>query len=217
MMQNNNVELFEKGNFLQIDENFLQEGILALRELQKIQERFNKNDTDTFVNELRDQIVGKTLGFNLINVDKHGFDCKMANKKDIFLEVKAASFSSSSWGATFNDTTIEKANCFKSKKLYLALAVWNGASDLLFICFGQNKKIGEYLEEKIKWFKTGHTVRSTQTISFSELITKYNFKICTVDRTIDDVKSIIHSKYKRINFLSDDLFVNKYDIDNYIN
>ena len=215
-MQNNNVELFEKGNFLQIDENFLQEGVLALRELQKIQERYNKNDTDTFVNELRDQIVGKTLGFNLINVDKHGFDCKMANKKDIFLEVKAASFSSSSWGATFNDTTIEKANCFKSKKLYLALAIWKGASELLFICFGQNKKIGEYLEEKVNWFKAGHTVRSTQTISFSELITKYNFKICTVDRTVDDIKLLIHERYKKMQLLSDDLFVNKYDIDNYI-
>lgn len=83
--------------------------------------------------------------------------------------------------------------------------------------FWTKKKIGEYLEEKVNWFKAGHTVRSTQTISFSELITKYNFKICTVDRTIDDVKSMIHSKYKRINFLSDDLFVNKYDIDNYIN
>ena len=215
-MINENLNLFNKGTFSPIDNDFISEGVTALRELQKVQERFNKNDTDSFINELRDQIVGQTLGFNLVNVDKHGFDCKMANKKDVYLEVKAASYDSTSWGATFNDTTLEKANCFKDKKLYLALAIWKDASDLLFICFGQNAEIGDFLEKKVKWFKEGNTVRSTQTISFSELIHKYNFKICTVNRSTEDVKQLICTKFKKLNNLPDDIFINKFDIENYI-
>ncbi len=215
-MEKYDLKLFDKGKFSHIDNEFIAEGVLALRELQKVQERFNKNDTDTFINELRDQIVGHTLGFDLVNVEKHGFDCKMADKKDIFLEVKAASYDSSTWNATFNDTTLEKANCFKSKKLYLALAVWKDASDLLFICFGQNENIGKLLEEKVKWFKAGNTVRSTQSISFSKLIKDFGFKICTVDRSTEDVKKLIGAKFNNLKNIPDNLFINKFDVDNYI-
>lgn len=215
-MGKEDLKLFSKGKFSHIDNEFIAEGVLALRELQKVQERFNKNDTDTFINELRDQIVGHTLGFDLVNVEKHGFDCKMADKKDIFLEVKAASYDSSTWNATFNDTTLEKANCFKSKKLYLALAVWKDASDLLFICFGQNENIGKLLEEKVKWFKAGNTVRSTQSISFSKLIKDFGFKICTVDRSTEDVKKLIGAKFNNLKNIPDNLFINKFDVDNYI-
>lgn len=215
-MERKGLKLFNKGKFSHIDNEFIAEGVLALRELQKVQERFNKNDTDTFINELRDQIVGHTLGFDLVNIEKHGFDCKMADKKDIFLEVKAASYDSKTWNATFNDTTLEKANCFKSKNLYLALAVWKDASDLLFICFGQNEKIGEWLEKKVKWFKTGNTVRSTQSISFSKLISDFGFKICTVDRSIEDVKKLITAKFARIKKVSDEIFISKYDVGYYV-
>ena len=215
-MERKGLKLFNKGKFSHIDNEFIAEWVLALRELQKVQERFNKNDTDTFINELRDQIVGHTLGFDLVNVEKHGFDCKMADKKDIFLEVKAASYDSKTWNAIFNDTTLEKANCFKSKNLYLALAVWKDASDLLFICFGQNEKIGEWLEKKVKWFKTGNTVRSTQSISFSKLISDFGFKICTVDRSIEDVKKLITAKFARIKKVSDEIFISKYDVGYYV-
>lgn len=215
-MERKGLKLFNKGKFSHIDNEFISEGVLALRELQKVQERFNKNDTDTFINELRDQIVGHTLGFDLVNVEKHGFDCKMADKKDIFLEVKAASYDSKTWNATFNDTTLEKANCFKSKNLYLALAVWKDASDLLFICFGQNEKIGEWLEKKVKWFKSGNTVRSTQSISFPKLISDFGFKICTVDRSIEDVKKLITAKFARIKKVSDEIFISKYDVGYYV-
>ena len=109
-----------------------------------------------------------------------------------------------------------KTNCFKSKKLYLALAVWKDASDLLFICFGQNEKIGEWLEKKVKWFKTGNTVRSTQSISFSKLISDFGFKICTVDRSIEDVKKLITAKFARIKKVSDEIFISKYDVGYYV-
>lgn len=195
-MQNKNLKILEKGKFQQIDDNFMAEGIIALRELKKVQERFHKNDTDFFINELRDQIVGYKLGFDLVNADKHGFDCKMSNGR-YYLEVKAASYDADSWNATFNDTTMEKAEAFKDKKVFLALAVWKDASDLLFITFGQNEEIGKFLSKKVEWFKAGNTVRSTQSISFTKLVSDYGFKIFAPDREIEDVIKIIKTKNSR--------------------
>ena len=108
--------------------------------------------------------------------------------------MKSASFSASSWGATFNDTTLEKAESFKDEKVYLALAIWKNASDLLFIIYGQNERIGEFLEEKVRWFKSGHTVRSTQSISASQLVNDYGFKILAVNRTKEDVLNLLRLK-----------------------
>lgn len=124
--------------------------------------------------------------------------------KDIFLEVKSASFSSSTWNATFNDTTYEKAEAFKDEKVYLALAVWKNARDLLFIIYGQNEKIGEFLEKKIDWFKSGHVVRSTQSISASNLINTYGFKILAVNRTKLEVLNILRLKSRAFKNLTID-------------
>lgn len=67
-MQNKILDIMSKGKFQKIDNESMTEGILALKELQKVQERFNKNDTDSFINKLRDQIVGNKLGFDLLNI-----------------------------------------------------------------------------------------------------------------------------------------------------
>ena len=193
-MENKNLALFKKGNFLPIDNNFMAEGHEVLQQVQIVQEKYQKEDTDTFINELRDSIAGYTLGFDLVNVEKHGFDCKKSNEDDIYLEVKSASFIANKWQATFNDTTLEKAEAFKDEKVYLALAVWKDASDLLFICFGQNPEIGEFLENKVKWFKEGNTVRSTQSIPLSNLVFKYGFKILAVNKTKEEVIKILKLK-----------------------
>jgi len=192
-MNNKSLSLFNKGDFKPISNDFMTEGHEGLQELAKLQEKYNKHDTDTFINELRDSIAGYTLGFDLVNTEKHGFDCKKQSK-DLYLEVKSASFSSSTWNATFNDTTYEKAEAFKDKKVYLALAIWKNASDLLFIIYGQNEKIGEFLENRIKWFKSGHTVRSTQSISASQLINEYGFKILAVNKNKIEVLNILRLK-----------------------
>ena len=192
-MLDQNLSIFTKGSFEKINNNFMTEGVEVLREVKVVQEKYGKNDTDTFINELRDSIVGHYLGFDLINVDKHGFDCKSTSNGNL-LEVKAASFDASSWGATFNDTTLEKAEAFKDKKVYLALAVWKDASDLLFICYGQNRGIGDFLEEKVKWFKTGHTVRSTQSLNLSTLVNTYNFKILTVNKSRTEILNLLRMK-----------------------
>ncbi|QBF34519.1 hypothetical protein EG856_01080 [Mycoplasmopsis phocirhinis] len=199
-------ELFNKGKFQKINLSFVKEGVDVLQQINLIQEKYNKNDTDTFINELRDSIVGNILGYDLINTKKHGFDCKKENK-DIYLEVKDASFTSDSWQATFNDTTLEKAKAFQDPRLYLALAVWKGASDLMFICYGQNKEIGEFLEQKVNAFTNeAKVVRSTQSITLSKLIFTYGFKIYPVSKSKEEIKQILKLMNKSFNNLTDDMF-----------
>ncbi len=190
--------LMTKGTYKPIDHSFLLEGHEVLEEVARVQDKWNKNDTDTFINELRDSMAGYYLGYDLVNTEKHGFDCKKSIEENIFLEVKSASFSASSWGATFNDTTIEKAKCFQSKEVFLCLAIWKNASNLLFLVYGQNKKIGEFLEEKVKSFLNGTGgVRSTQTIGINQLIFEYDFDIICVNKTKEEVKSILQLKSRK--------------------
>ena len=94
---------------------------------------------------------------------------------------------------------LEKAEAFKDKKVFLALAVWKDASDLLFICYGQNPGIWDFLESKVKRFKAWNTVRSTQSISLSNLVFTYWFKIIAVNRSKWEVLSLLRLKNK--NFL----------------
>lgn len=170
-------ELFKKGHFEPINNNFIKESMVVLDDIAKIQNKYSKPDMDNLLNELHDSIVGKYLGFKLVNTQKHGFDCKLNAHRNIFLESKVASYASSSWSATFNDTTFEKADAFRSKNVWLALSIWTTASDILCICFGQNPEIGDILEKGVKKHKAGETVRSTQTISMRHLILKLDFKI----------------------------------------
>jgi hypothetical protein len=200
-MHNEKLGLFGKGNFQKINNTFMVEGHSVLQEVQVVQEKFDKSDTDTFINELRDSIAGHALGFQLVNLDKHGFDCKISPDREIYLEVKSASFGAESWQATFNDTTLEKASAFKDEKLYLALAVWRNASDLLFICFGQNQNLGEYLESKVRHFKAGNTVRSTQSVGLSRLVFEFGFQIYAVNKTRNDLLELLRLKNKVYNKL----------------
>lgn len=200
-MQDNNLDYFSKGNFEPINKAFMKDGICALSRLSDIQKQYKKNDMDTLLNELHDSIVGHYLGFELINAEKHGFDCKYSSEHEIFLESKVASYSAGTWNATFNDTTYEKAKAFKDKKVWLALSIWQSASDILCICYGQNDKIGDFLKEKVDHFKSGHVVRSTQSISFSTLVFTYGFRILSVSCEPEKLKSLLvlgNSSFKKL-------------------
>lgn len=169
--------IFTKGEFKPIDDRFIKDSVSSLQGICKVQQTYGKNDMDSLTNELHDSIVGRYLGFELVNIQKHGFDCKLNTNSDIFLESKVASYSSRSWNATFNDTTLEKADAFKQDNVWLALSIWMNMTDLLCICYGKNREIGDYLEQKVKAHQRKQTVRSTQSIQLSSLVFRYGFKI----------------------------------------
>lgn len=76
-------------------------------------------------------------------------------------------------GGTWNDTNEEKAKAFSDSRLYTAIGIWKGASDLQFIVFGQHKKLGKYLLERVIAVQNSST-RSTQSIDIMKLIKKYH-------------------------------------------
>lgn len=200
-MLNNNLDYFRKGNFEPINKKFMKDGLYALNQLSDFQNQYKKGDMDTLLNELHDSIVGHYLGFQLVNTEKHGFDCKYSFHHDIFLESKVASYSASTWNATFNDTTYEKAEAFKDKKVWLALSIWQSASDLLCICYGQNDKIGDFLKQKVDHFKAGNVVRSTQSISMTTLVFNYGFKILSTSYEPEKLKNLLileNSSFKKL-------------------
>lgn len=201
--KNENLAIFKKGKFELLNREFITESLDALRPIVKIQEKYNKYDNDTFFNELKDGMIGAFLDYGLINIEKHGLDAKKTNEEK-WLEVKQVSFSSKSWGATFNDTTLEKAEAFKDIKTELAVGVWKGMSNLLFIVYGQNSRIGEYLEQKVNECHTSRR-RSTQTISVRKLVEDYGFKIKAIEREKEEVKSIFRMKYSGNDWWSDNI------------
>ena len=169
------MNIFEKGNYQPVPTSFRTKGIFALEELTKFQIEFDKYDTDTSINEIRDAIVANYLGFDLLNFDKHGFDAKHSTK-DKLLEVKQCSIFSKRLGGTWNDTNEEKARAFSDKRLYTVIGVWKGASDLQFIVFGQHKGLGEYLLKRVKAV-ANTSIRFTQNIAISKMIKEYGFVV----------------------------------------
>ena len=161
------MNIFQKGDFQKVPPEFRTLGVASLEDLTKFQEKFEMYDTDTTINEIRDAIVSNYLGFDLLNRAKHGFDAKKS-KKDEFLEVKQCSISSKRYGGTWNDTNEEKAKAFSDKRLFTVVAVWKGASDLQFMVYGQNPKLGEYLLDRVQNRKAGS--RSTQNVGIDNLL-----------------------------------------------
>ncbi|MBQ9600983.1 MAG: hypothetical protein IJR46_03130 [Neisseriaceae bacterium] len=195
LFKNQELDIFKKGDYQEINRDFISEANYAIQPLIAIQNKYNKLDNDSFFNELKDGMVGAYLDYDLINIQKHGFDAKNS-QKNTYLEVKQVSFSTTSWGATFNDTTYEKAKAFEDEKLFLAVGVWAGLSELLFIVYGQNPLIGQYLKQRIDFFKSGKSVRSTQSISVKKLVQDCGFKILTPVKTKKEIQNIFRLKYK---------------------
>ncbi len=114
---NQSLDFFNKGCFEPIDRNFITESYQALKPIEKIQNKYNKHDNDSFFNELRDSMVALYLDYDLINTQKHGLDAKKVQSNE-FLEIKQVSFQSKTWSAAFNDTTLEKAKVFCDIKTF---------------------------------------------------------------------------------------------------
>ena len=187
-------KLLNKGKFIPIDEVFLVKSLDVFQNMSELQKEYDKGDTDTFMNEVRDSVAAKYLHFTHINTEKHGFDARrtLSDGNYEFLEVKSASFDAKTWGATFNDTNQEKADAFKNDNVYLCLSLWRYASDPVFFAFGKNPKIGYFLEDKMKNRPAGS--RSTQSISLQNLVNEYGFTIYTTRKNINDTYNILQMK-----------------------
>lgn len=191
------MDIFNKGKFEPVPSDFRTLGILSLQDLSKFQEKFEMYDTDTTINIIRDAIVANYLGFDLLNFQKHGFDAKKS-KKNEFLEIKQCSISSKRLGGTWNDTNEEKAKAFSDKRLWTAVAIWKGASDLQFIVYGQHKDLGKYLLERVIAVQNSST-RSTQNVGIDNLIKKYNFcVICPPDKKKEFILQLIISNNRNL-------------------
>lgn len=194
--KNQNLDIFKKGSFEPINRQFIYEANLATRSIMEIQQRYQKLDNDSFFNELKDGMIGAYLGFELVNTHKHGLDAKKSICENIYLEVKQVSVSAETWAATFNDTTLDKAEAFMDEKTYLAVGVWAGISDLQFIVYGQHPAIGQYLYQKVLESKENRR-RSTQTIGISKLVKDYGFKIYTPTKTSQQLASELALRFKK--------------------
>ena len=212
-MENNNLNIFTKGNFEIINTGFTTDGLKAMSAITAVQKQYKKRDIDTLFNELHDSIVGDYLGFTHANTKKHGFDCKYEkNGHTIFLESKVATWNPKGIRATFNDTNLEKAQAFKDEKVWLALSVWESASEILFICFGQNEKIGEFLERRVKE-QIKSSRRRTQNISLSQLIMTYGFSILTITKTPEEIYTLLTLSNKNFRKMDRNCII---DLKNYI-
>lgn len=179
------MSIFERGNFVEHNQSFLTETTDALKAIALVQQKFNKGDIDTLLNEYHDSFIGNLLGFTKVNEAKNGFDCM--NDNGDYLESKVSSASSKSHQATFNDTTFDKADSFKKDNVYIAHSIWKDAVTCICVAYGSNPKIGHFLHTKVQRHKEIGTVRSTQYISFSDLIFKYGFKVIAVHCTKEEV------------------------------
>lgn len=185
------------GNFERINENLLTETFDVFELLEAIQKKYGKTDNDTIINEVRDAKVAQVLGFGNINTDKHGWDAK--TDKEEFLEVKQASMSANHISATFNDTSLEKADELGKENLTVALAIWSSIRNLLFIVYGKNPEIGPYIKNKIIAAKeAGHTRPGTQSITLKDLLVKFGFKIRPVNMSKEDIASTLYGKMKTL-------------------
>lgn len=180
--------IFKKGNFVKIDECFLTKGTDLLKKISSFQKEINNFNTDITINSIRDSIISNHLGYDLVKEGKHGFDAKKSNKEH-FLEIKQCSESSKKWCGTWNDTNEEKALAFQTDKLFTAVGLWKGASDLVFIVYGQNKLLGDHLLERVTKKKVGS--RSTQSINITKLICDYGFKVITISKSKEEVYKLL--------------------------
>ncbi len=188
------MDIFKKGDYRPIPPSFRAKGIFALEELTKFQEEFDNYDTDTTINEIRDAIVANYLGFDLLNFEKHGFDAKNSKRKK-YLEVKQCSIFSNRLGGTWNDTNEEKAKAFSDKRLYTAVGVWKGASDLQFIVFGQHIELGKYLLKRVRAVANSST-RSTQNIDIAIMIKEWFFFVVVPP---DKTKNFVYKLFEMPN------------------
>ena len=189
-------DLFDLSGFSLLTEEQVESDKKCLNTISEHLSNRGTQDVDRGVNEMRDGLAGHLIYFKYVNNLKNGFDC--ANAKGEMLEVKSINICAKDWGATFNDTTEEKALSFKSEDVYLQAPVWINASKISFFLIGNNPEVGDYLLERVKKYNAKRSsIRCTQTLSVTKLYKDFGFKIVAVDETKEQVVNRLKEKYKK--------------------
>ena len=141
MFKNQNLSLFNKGKYKEIDRVYISRVQNAMFKVMELQEEYEKYDNDSFLNEMKDSMVGMYLGYDFVNTDKHGFDAKRKNYEyDEWLEVKKIKFC--------------YTTKYKNAKIVLIEAIKNGKTGLTILpSLIINKENGEYTDEVLKMFE----------------------------------------------------------------
>lgn len=159
------------------------------------QEKLNMYDTDRIVNEAKDGLAGRLIGFNVLNRSKNGFDCENSNGE--LLEVKAIGHESD-WSATFNDTTEAKALEFKKKNVYIQAPVYLTAKKISFFLIGNNPEVGDFLLDAARKYNKSKSRRCSPKLQVTKMYTKYGFKIVAVDESKEQVVNRLKNKHKKV-------------------
>lgn len=182
------MNILTKGTWIKIKKEFVYDCIPVLEKIKWFQKKYNLEDVDTVINAVRDVTIGNYIKADELNIEKHGLDVKFKNK---FVEVKQAVIINKrdkvrEPTATFNDTSLEKCEAFRSNNIFIVLAIWESAADLLAMTFGKTKYFAGYLEDRIKNRK--QESRSTQSISLYKLLSEYRSELyCGPGFTPDQV------------------------------
>lgn len=196
--QNTLIEYFTRGKFRSYDDLPFKEIDSIADEIAEIQNRYHLQ-TNLLQNIYQDGKVGRILGFNLVNTDSNGADCKH-EKQPLFLEVKKVQLDSDSRLSiqiNFGNTNIAKTEMFKDKKLFLAAAAWEDVNTIAFIIFGQHEEIGSFLQTQLQKSIQAKT-KNKQSISLQSLITQYHFKIIPISRTKQELLDIFKNTHSAI-------------------
>ena len=190
------MNIFDKGNFQPVNENFRTQGVLLLESIANFQMVHDSPDTDTTINQIRDCLTAHYLGYDLLNTEKHGFDAKKSTSNH-FLEIKQCSISSKTLGGTWNDTSEDKALAFSDSRLFTVVAIWGTACDLLCMVYGQNKLLGEHLLECVRNRKEGS--RSTQGVPVPKLIKEFGFTVvCPPQKKKETISNMLIASNKSL-------------------
>ena len=197
MGKENRVSNFlQRGEFRAADELPLKEINGITKKLVKIQKSLDIQ-MNTMMTMFRDGRTGRTLGFDLVNTNPHGIDCKH-NNRDLYLEVKSIDWNNDrglSTNINLTNTNEDKAQAFSDRKLFLGISVWGDVDDLMFIIIGQDKRISQEMEKKyLEQQQTGKPACYKPTLH--KLIHTYGFKVIAVNREVEDVTEMIDPAHK---------------------
>lgn len=185
----------DSGEFIILTEEQIKRDEEMLNQVKCYQEERDMYDSDRCLNEAKDGLAGRLIGFNIVNRSKNGFDCKNSNGE--LLEVKAINSCSKEWSPVFNDTTEPKALEFKNKNVYVQVPIFINAKDISFFLIGNNPDIGDFLLTAARNFKKSNSRRCSPKIEVTQLYSKYNFKIVAVDESKKQVVERLKNKYKK--------------------